>query len=156
MLCLAANEIVMGPPSELGPIDPYLGETPTSILAEPAVRDQNFALHKLALYAIEQTKKLATTLLSEGMMKGQQQDAISATVNKLASRDEFFSHGSAIDHLEAKKLGLNVNYLEVGDPYWDRVWLLYCMYASDVMRDGLVKIFEGTARSMSVSAPLET
>jgi ClpP class serine protease len=41
MICLAASEIVMGPPSELGPIDPYLGDNPTSILAEETVKNQN-------------------------------------------------------------------------------------------------------------------
>lgn len=151
MLCLAAKEIIMGPPSELGPIDPYLGDTPTSILAEDAVKQQNFALHKLALYAIEQTKKLAYKLLSEGMMKEQAREQIEDTVRKLSSREEFFSHGSAIDHVEAKRLGLSVTYLQTGDPFWDRVWLLYCMYASDVMADGLLKVFEGRARSMSIS-----
>ena len=39
----------MGPPSELGPIDPAIGGTPTSILAEETVKQQNFALHMLAM-----------------------------------------------------------------------------------------------------------
>lgn len=150
MICLAAKEIVMGPPSELGPIDPYLGDTPTSILADDVVRQQNFALHKLALYAIDQTKRLATNLLSTGMMRDQTPDKISETVGKLASREEFFSHGSVIDHEEAQKLGLKVNYLKVGDAYWDRVWMLYCMYAHDAASQSLVKIYEGRARSMSI------
>lgn len=153
MLCLAASEIVMGPPSELGPIDPYLGTTPASILADEVVKAQNFPLHKLAVYAIGQTRKLATKLLSEGMMKDRTPQEIDDTIRKLASREEFFSHGSAIDHLEAQKLGLNVKYLKPGDPYWDRIWLLYNMYASDVARDGLLKVFEGRQRSMAVSAP---
>lgn len=153
MLCLAANEIVMGPPSELGPIDPYLGTTPASILADDVVKAQNFPLHKLAVYAINQTRKLATKLLSEGMMKDRTAEEVEDTIRKLSSREEFFSHGSAIDHLDAEKLGLNVRYLQEGDPYWDRVWLLYSMYASDVARDGLLKVFEGRARSMAVSAP---
>jgi len=151
MLCLAGNEIVMGAPSELGPIDPYLGDTPASILAEGVVKDQNFALHKLALYAIEQTKSLARRLLTEGMMADCTEEVIEETVKNLSSRDKFFSHGSAIDHVQAKSLGLNVRYLEVGDPYWDRIWLLYCMYAHDVVRDGLLKVFEGRALSMALS-----
>lgn len=153
MICLASSEIVMGPPSELGPIDPYLGENPTSILATETVKKQNFALYKLAVYAIEQTKKLATQLLSEGMMSDASEEEIASTVKKLSSRDEFFSHGSAIDHVEAQKLNLKVRFLNDGDDFWDRVWLLYCMYANDAMRDGLVKVFEGRARSMSVSPP---
>lgn len=103
-----------------------------------------------ALYAIQQTKKLATNLLLNGMMKHAPAEKIDATVRKLASREEFFSHGSVIDHVEAEKLGLNVNYLTPGDPFWDRVWLLYCMYAHDVMAGGLLKVFENNARSVSV------
>jgi hypothetical protein len=150
MICLAAREIVMGPSSELGPIDPYLGENPASILADPIVKSQNFPLHQLALYAIDQTKKLATRLLSSGMMKGSSPDEVHQTVQKLASRDEFFSHGSVIDHAEAKNLGLNVVLLPFGDEVWERVWLLYCMYAHDAGASNLVKIFEGRARSMSI------
>lgn len=152
MICLAAKTIIMGPPSELGPIDPYLGNTPTSILAEETVKNQNFALHKLALYAIQQSKKLATNLLAEGMMKGKSAEEIDDTVNKLASRKEFFSHGSAIDHIEARKLGLNVTYLEPGDEFWDRIWLFYCMCAHDVVHNGYLKLFEGRARSMAISS----
>lgn len=151
MICLASKEIVMGPASELGPIDPSLGGTPTSILADDNVKQQNFPLHKLALYAIEQTKKLATSLLENGMMRGRQREEIEPTVQKLASRDEFFSHGSVIDHAEALKLGLNVRFLNGGDEFWERIWLLYCMYAHDAGANDVVKIFEGRARSLAVS-----
>jgi Serine dehydrogenase proteinase len=153
MICLAAKEIVMGPPSELGPIDPALGGTPTSILAEDTVKQQNFALHMLALYAIAQTKSLATKLLTNGMMAGRPVEEIQATVQSLSSRDHYFSHGSTIDHVEAARLGLRVTFLNSDDPFWQRVWLLYCMYAHDVAKSGVVKVFEGRARSLSVSPP---
>jgi hypothetical protein len=151
MICLAATEIVMGPPSELGPIDPSLNGTPTSILAEDLVREQNFALHKLAIYAILQTKSLARRLLSQGMMKGRDQGDIEKTVQCLASKDQFFSHGSTIDHLEAAALGLKVQFLTSDDLLWQRIWLLYCMYAHDVAKNGVVKIFESRSKSLSVS-----
>ena len=150
MICLAAKEIVMGPPSELGPIDPSLNGTPTSILADPQVAAQNFALHKLAIYAIDQSKKLATYLLSTGMMKDAEPGKIEDTVRKLASRDEFFSHGSVIDHTEAKKLGLTVNFLPHESELWQRFWLLYTMYAHDIQQAGAVKMFEGNSRSLAV------
>ncbi len=153
MICLAATQIVMGPPSELGPIDPSINGTPTSILSEQVVAQQNFALHKLALYAIEQTKKLATSLLTEGMMFGRDESEISETVRKLASRDEFFSHGSVIDHVEAKQLGLNVEFLEQRNALWQKLWLLYCMYAHDAGQAGVIKIFEGRSVSTSVLPP---
>lgn len=153
MICLAASEIVMGAPSELGPIDPSLNGTPTSILAEQTVAAQNFALHKLALYAIEQTKKLANSLLKSGMMSGRDDAEIEDTIRKLASRDEFFSHGSVIDHKEAGKLGLKVNYLPPENELWQKFWLLYSMYAHDAAQSGVVKIFEGRSVSTAVLPP---
>jgi hypothetical protein len=150
MICLSSREIVMGAPSELGPIDPSVGGTPASILSEDVVKAQNFPLHMLAMYAIGQTKSLATKLLSTGMMKGKPPAEIQATVQSLASKDKFFSHGSTIDHLEAARLGLNVRYLPAEDAFWQRIWLLYSMYSYDTAKGGIVKVFEGRARSMSV------
>lgn len=153
MICLASNEIVMGAPSELGPIDPSLNGTPTSILAEDIVKQNNFPLHMLAMYAIAQSKSLATKLLASGMMKGKDGGAIEKTVQCLASKDKFFSHGSTIDHIEAASLGLTVRFLESDNPLWQRIWLLYCMYSHDTARTNVIKVFEGRHRSMSVSAP---
>lgn len=154
MLCLAASEILMGAPSELGPIDPSIGNAgPASILVDPVVAGQNFVLHKLAAYAIDQTKKLATSLLTAGMMKGRPAHEISETVQKMSSRDHFFSHGSVIDHVEAQALGLNVTYLPHDDPLWQRVWLLYSMYSHDAQQSGAVKFFEGRARSTTILPP---
>ena len=150
MICLTANEIIMGPPSELGPIDPSIGNTPASILAEPQVATSNFPMHRLALYAISQSRRLATELLIKGMMKGRPPEEIEDTVQKLATKEKFFSHGSVIDHIEAAGLGLNVNYLPEDNELWKRVWLLYCMYSHDIQSMGTVKIFEGCARSISV------
>jgi len=150
MICLSSSEIVMGPPSELGPIDPSVGGTPASILSEDIVRQQNFPLHMLATYAIGQTKSLATKLLSSGMMKGRDPSEIQSTVQSLASKDNFFSHGSTIDHIEASRLGLNVRFLNGDDEFWQRIWLLYSMYSYDTTRGGVIKVFEGRARSMSV------
>lgn len=153
MICLAASRIVMGAPSELGPIDPFLNGTPTSILAEQVVAQQNFALHKAALYAIGQTKKLAKSLLSNGMMADQDETQIDETIRKLASRDEFFSHGSVIDHLEAESLGLKVEYLPLDNGLWQKLWLLYSMYSHDCAQSGVVKVFEGRSISTSVMPP---
>lgn len=151
MICLASSEVIMGAPSELGPIDPSINGTPTSILSEDIVKQQNFALHKLALYAIGQSKSLATKLLSAGMMKTRTPQEIEATVQCLASKDVFFSHGSAIDHSEASRLGLNVRYLTADDQLWQRVWLLYCMYAHDAAQAGVIKFFEGRHRSLAIA-----
>lgn len=150
VICLAGNEILMGPPSELGPIDPSIQGVPCTILAEDTIMKNNYPLHRLGVLALAQTKKLASSLLKNGMMKGKDDAIINETVAALASRDVFFSHGSTIDHREAAALGLNINYLKSDDEIWRRIWLLYCTYMFDVEKNSLRKIFEGASRSTSL------
>lgn len=152
LICLAGNRIVMGPASELGPIDPHLQGTPCTILAHPNMAQMNFALHQAALLFIQQTKKLATSLLSEGMLKGSAAGEVERVVNMLATRDVYFSHGSTIDCREAAALGLNIEALPHDDEVWQRVWLLYSMYDFDCRRDGFLKVFESRSRSTAVKA----
>lgn len=153
LLCFAAKSIVMGAPSELGPIEPLVNNIPCSILIQQEIAKQNFSLHKFGEYALNQSKKLAKTLLSNGMMKGKLEKDIDDVVRKLSTRDVYFSHGSAIDHAEAQALGLAVEYLAPDDPIWQRIWLLYCMYEHDCRKSLYLKIFEGRARSTAVAAP---
>lgn len=111
LLCLAAKSILMGPASELGPIEPLVNNLPCSILIEPQIAAQNYPLHKFGEYALQQTRTLATALLTKGMMKSNAGE-VASVVQKLSSRDVYFSHGSAIDYNEAQTLGLNVEYLK--------------------------------------------
>lgn len=152
LLCLAAKGIVMGVASELGPIEPLISNIPCSILVQPQIAQQNFSLHKLGEYALQQTRTLATSLLTSGMMKDRPKD-VAAVVQKLASRDVYFSHGSAIDHHEAAALGLSVEYLPPESPIWQRIWLLHCMYEYDCRKSKLLKVFEGRARSTAIAVP---
>lgn len=153
LICLAANSIVMGASSELGPIDPHLNGIPCTVLSQPQVAASNFPLHQLAELGLKQTRKLATSLLKSGMLAGLTDHQIEVVVNSLATRDTYFSHGSTIDHREAKGLGLKVDYLDVNDQIWQRIWLLYTMYDYDMRRDGYLKLFEGRARSTAVAQP---
>jgi serine dehydrogenase proteinase len=151
LLGLASKCIVMGAASELGPIEPLVNGLPCSILIQPQIAQQNFALHKFGEYALQQSRKLARALLADGMMHGRPPADIDLVVQKLSSRDVYFSHGSAIDHTEAKALGLTVEYLGPGDPIWERVWLLYCMYEHDCRKSHYLKIFEGRSRSTAIA-----
>lgn len=150
LISLAASSIVMGSASELGPIDPALGDTPASILAMPEFAKMNFPAHQLGILALNQTKKLAERLLREGMLSDNLQD-VERVARTLGSRDVYFSHGSTIDHREAADLGLKIEYLPPDDEVWQRLWLLYTMYDHDVRKEGLVKVFEGRGRSTSVT-----
>jgi hypothetical protein len=153
LLCLAANTIVMGAASELGPIDPSINNIPCTILEKPEIAQQNFVLHQAGIYALHQTRSFAAKLLSEGMLKGHDADEIGGVVNSLSTRDRYFSHGSVIDHNEATALGLKVDYLPPTNPLWQRIWLLYCMYEFDSRRNRYLKIFEGRMRSSAIAAP---
>lgn len=152
LIALAAKSIVMGPASELGPIDPALNDIPCTILAKPEFAQMNFPLHQLGILALKQSETLAVRLLGDGMMRSSAPDEIAKVAKALASRDVYFSHGSTIDYREATSLGLAVDYLPHDDPVWQRLWLLYTMYDFDARRDGYLKIFEGRGRSTALSA----
>lgn len=152
VICLAGKEIVMGPTSELGPIDPSIQGVPCTILAKDQIKAANYPLHRMGVLALAQTKKLARNLLASGMMAGVEEAKIDATVSALASRDVFFSHGSVIDHREAAALGLKVTFLNGDDDTWRRLWLLYCTYVHDVEKNSYLKVFEGRARSTALKA----
>lgn len=152
LLALSATSIVMGATSELGPIEPALAGLPVSTLLLDRVKQENFGLHIAAVHALRQSEMLATQFLAEGMMKGASAEDVARTVSQLATRHAYPSHGSVIDRAEASKLGLQITSLDCGDPLWDRIWLLYCMYDFDARRAGVAKIFEGRARSLSVGA----
>jgi hypothetical protein len=152
LLGLAAKSIVMGASSELGPIEPLVNGTPCSILKTPEVAAQNFALHKLGVYAAQHSEKIAKTLLTNGMMKGQDAAKIDDTVRKLSTRDVYHSHGSTIDQHEAQDLGLTIEYLPPDDELWKRIWLLYCMYDFDCKKNGYLKVFESGAVSTAIAA----
>lgn len=153
LIALASKEIVMGPSSELGPIDPHLNGIPCTVLSKPQVAASNFPLQQLAELGLKQTRKLATRLLKAGMLSALDDAQVEVVVNSLATRDTYFSHGSTIDHGEAASLGLNVTALAADDAIWQRIWLLYSMYDFDTRRDGYLKIFEGRARSTAVAQP---
>lgn len=155
MLALVGKQIVLGPCSELGPADPFIQIAPNNMV--PAhflvnVPGVDPIISQLANSAIKQTRQIATTLLETGMMKGRDAQAIKDVVDALTSRQQYHSHGSAIDADEAERLGLQVKKLSLDDDLWQRLWLLRCMYEHDATRAGALKIFEGPNISNSLRA----
>lgn len=141
LLCLAAESIVMGPTSELGPIDPYVNYRSASILSEEPFRTREPYVSREAKYALAQTCKLADALLREGMMSGVAKD-VDTTVNELCSRDGYASHGAVIDGGEARRLGLNVERLKNSNELWAMIFRLHALYANDCAARGIIKYFE--------------
>jgi hypothetical protein len=99
---------------------------------------------------MKQTQKLATDLLRAGMLANKEPGEVDQVVAALSTRDTYHSHGSVIDHREATRLGLSVEYLEPSEPLWRWIWLLRCMYEQDARRQGVIKIFEGRKISSSI------
>jgi membrane-bound ClpP family serine protease len=159
VIAFTGSAIVMGPLSELGPIDPNLTLGPNnSVPAELIVRaaiaapgSQQPLIVQYAELAIQQTKKLATTVLSARLLKGQTPQQIEEVVAKVASRDHYHSHGSVIDYQEAKALGLKVTNLARDDDLWNRLWLLRTMYEHDCRSHRLAKLFESARISSGIA-----
>jgi Serine dehydrogenase proteinase len=153
VIALMAKSIVMGPSSELGPIEPAVQTIPCSILIQPQVAQQNFPLHMYGVYALRHTQGLATKLLKEGMMNHRADADIASVVQRMSTRDTYASHGSAIDYNEAEALGLTIEKLGRDDPLWKKIWLLHCMYEYDCRKSRYLKIFEGPLASTAIAIP---
>lgn len=152
VIALAGSEILMGMESELGPIDPSINGVPADfVLKDPAPFGPVMA--QLAATAKDQTCKLASSLLQTGMMKGVPQSDIDDTINKLATRSHYHSHGSVIDMIEAVSLRLNVKQHSVDDALWRKIWLLRTMYQYDCLANGYAKLFEARTVSSAVASP---
>lgn len=151
VIALCGSTIVMSCTSELGPIDPAVNNIPVEFVLNAPPGSVNPIEYQIAKTFSAQTRKLAKTLLSTGMMAGKQEAEIDAVVEKLATRGHYHSHGSVIDVTEAKRLGLNVTDLSHTDELWQRIWLLRSMYSYDCGKNGYSKIFEGARISSAVT-----
>jgi len=164
VLTFTGSTIVMGAMSELGPIDPNIPlgpgqNVPADLIVRTSVANpgtQAPLIVQLAIMAILQTTKLATTVLAARLLKGKPQPDIDELVRKIASRDHYHSHGSAIDHREAGALGLNVTFLPLDDPLWNRLWLLRTMYDHDCRMHKFSKLFESARLSSGIAVASPT
>lgn len=153
VIALCGSVILMGQQSELGPIDPSIGGVPAEFVVNAPVGSFNPIDIQYAQAARGQTRKLASALLSTGMMKGFEEKDIKDTIEKLATKVEYHSHGSTIDADEASILHLNVLKLTQDNVLWRKIWLLRTMYQYDCGQQRHAKIFEGAFVSTAVPLP---
>lgn len=153
MIVLGADEVVMGPISELGPIDPLVKHPsykdfwiPVQALrccfeyieemiydsSNPEVSEIiiNSVLNKLDPWligdyekALKASRQYAESLLSKYMLKNDKEKVRSVTQNLTTG---YFSHGYPIGRQEAKEMGLCVT--EASGELWEVIWELYLMY----------------------------
>lgn len=154
LLSLGADELVMGHPSEIGPIDPrirvkdnYGRELDVSATA---IKDALKVIEELSGESPEKSLKympliekinLDTLGEYERVLKASQQyaEALFRTSNLLKDKSKaedvanslatgYYSHGYAIYADEARdKLGFNIVFIENEDE-WKPIWQLYNLY----------------------------
>lgn len=153
MICMAADEIIMGPTSELGPVDPQVprGEgnsaqwysvynivTSYQTLFDSAQKAQGNLepfLQALSQYDAQEIQEFKSALalsddiaikaLASGMMTSLDEQAIKDRIKVFLEPSTKKVHGRAIHRQEAKDCGLNVRFWEVGSPEWESLYELY-------------------------------
>jgi Serine dehydrogenase proteinase len=176
LIAIAADEIVMGEWSELGPIDPQVEITTAG--GEPMARPaQSFldglqeivnsaadgdlspayfplldkldpALIDFCRKAITRSEQFAERFLVQGMLRN---DATRAKeiAHELNSVEKHLSHAAVIDAERAAKMGLNVRLLGHDDHLWQAYWRVY-VDARLVLEHPGQRLFEGRKASLLV------
>lgn len=174
LIAVAGDTIVMGPPSELGPIDPqvivstsngeqlsrpaqsYLDglthiieqtkdiELPSAYV--PLLGKFDPALIDVCRKALNRSQKFAERFLAERMLRDEPAK-VTLVAGRLNDNKQWLSHGAVINCDEAADLGLSVTYLPTSDPLWQSYWRLYCHIKVD-LQNPYDKLFESNYASL--------
>lgn len=153
MVCFGASKILMGPTSELGPVDPQVPvEGPNGVkwfsahnvirsyreLFEAAVKETGKLepyLQQLANYDAREVKEMesamalaediSATLLASGMMQGVGANDVKQRIQMFLSPEKTKTHGRPIYRQQAAGCGLAIEEQEVKDRAWNLVYELY-------------------------------
>lgn len=175
LIALASDEIVMGEPSELGPIDPQVQIVTAS--GEPMARPaQSFldgldrivsesedevspayfplldkldpALIDFCEKAVKQSEEFAQRYLKKYMLSHDHETADFVAAD-LVNVEKYLSHAAVIDSDHAEGLGLNVRFLPHDDLLWQAYWRLYIAMRLTWDTPGR-RLFEGRKASLLV------
>ena len=153
MICFGGSKIIMGPASELGPIDPqfttyeqgtakwfsvYNVVKSYEDLFSRAVKEKGNLepyLQQLAKYdereikeckaALSLSEDIAIKTLAAGMMKGLSKENIKKKIKIFLTPERTKTHGRPIYRDEAKQCGLNIESRDVKEKIWELVYELY-------------------------------
>ncbi len=177
LVALAADSVVMGLTSELGPIDPQLtGPGPggatfqasaQSFIDEferikrevdetgslspayfPLLDGLNLGFIGMCRSQVERSKQFAAKWLKRNMLKGNDEKAEQLAA-ELCDASKWLTHGVVIDADQAEKLGLKVAKLPPEDPVWRQIWYLHCCYGVTLRNSVTSKIFESSTVSLA-------
>lgn len=173
LIAIAADEIVMGEPSELGPIDPQITITTASgeLMTRPAqsildglqaiiesAEDQlspayfplldklDPALIDFCKKALSRSEQFAERFLSAHMLSDNKRKA-KKVARELNAIEKHLSHGAVIDAERATSMGLRVQTLEPADDLWQALWRLYVDQRIS-LPNAQSRLFEGRKTSL--------
>ncbi len=172
IFALGADEIIMGPPSDLGPIDPqvlvpergYVSAKEVIAAVDDALDDVHkrsgtYALHsallgmgnvdatlyQFAKSALGQTKEIARQAIESNPRRtGERMDALIEAVAERLITDPRV-HSAVIGAAEARKVGLPIKELKPGSEWWQEIWTIWTRYFAMRVDDKL--IYEGETAS---------
>lgn len=179
MICFGASKIMMGPASELGPVDTQVTKTEGGDqkrfsvyhliksyqeLFEKAVKAQGNLqpyLQQLAHYdereiremrsALELSEDIAIKALQTGMMKNMKPDDIKKKIQIFLTPEQTKTHGRPIYADEAGKCGMMVESLANASKLWHLIHRLYTR-TNHLVSTGASKCVESATQSFSVAA----
>jgi Serine dehydrogenase proteinase len=184
IVCMGASKILMGAPSELGPIDPQIIRREGNVWRqfsayglvssydklfasavkakgnlEPFVQQlQKFDVREINHYRdlIKLSEDIAIKILKSGMMPRMSKAAIRKKIGIFLDPSQgTISHGRSINRAEADSCGLKVQELDVHSPQWAAIYNLYARTQQFVIGPNASKCVESTDEAFLISAPQE-
>lgn len=173
MVCFGASKIMMGPTSELGPIDPQIqeGDQVFSAFNVDASYKDLFAravrakgnlepyLQQLQRYderqiaelraQLELSEDIAARVLASGMLKGQTEKAILKDIKMFLTPERTKTHGRPIYRTEAEECGLKIDLVDADSPEWGSLYDLY-IRTNNLVQTTALKCIESGKHSYSV------
>ncbi len=151
LLALGADEIVMGPASEIGPIDPMIfvalkdgnrhlipahsikdgldffegrikADPKTALIYSQLLENMDPMVVGAYQRAIESSKQYAETLLTVGLLKGKPKEKIEEVSKALA--EKYKSHGFVI-YRDIARSEYSLNVVDATDSTWENLWNIY-------------------------------
>jgi hypothetical protein len=180
MICMGASKVIMGPSSELGPIDPQWGPSPNGIvfslpnvvktyeqLLARAVRTKGriepllqqlrpFDAREIQEFrsAIALSEDIAVRALKSGMMAGSTEAAIKKRIGIFCNPENTKSHGRPIYRDEAGQCGLVVDAADVTSEMWRTAYELF-IRLDNVVSGTASKAIENEIDGHSTPVPLD-
>lgn len=182
IIAMGASKILMGAPSELGPVDPQIIRREEGVwryfsayslvagyesLFNSAVRSKGnmepFVL-QLRKYDVREINKyrdqiklaedIAVKILRSGTMKGQTDAAIRKKIGIFLDPSKgTISHGRSINSEEADGAGLTVEVMDVHSPQWIATYELYARTEMFVSSQYAAKAMESRDECFYISPP---